>query len=332
MPVNGETGNTAITVPEEQTGNRLDKFLSQALYPRYSRSYLTGLIHSGHVWVNGKGVAASHRLRAGDRVEVELGERTSDSPGPEVIPLQVLFEDSAIVVINKGAGLMAHPGPATRRGTLVNALLHRYPEVRGVGVAERPGLVHRLDRDTSGVMVVARTNSARDKLVAQFKGRTVKKEYRAIVVGEPRFDSDYIDLPIGQDPRYGDRMRVDLRQGKPASSFYEVIERFSGFSFLGVSLFTGRTHQIRVHLSHIGFPIVGDSVYGRRGMAAYQKLRDRLEHARRTVPALNRQALHSHRLVFEHPLSGKVMDFTAPLPEDMAELLDILRELERHPL
>jgi 23S rRNA pseudouridine1911/1915/1917 synthase len=314
-----------FVVAPAAAGERLDRYLGRELTPTYSRSYLAGLISAGKVHVNGDTAKPSYRILPGDQIAVTLEEPPGSLPKPEPIELSVIHEDAAVVVINKRPGLLMHPGPGTRSGTLVNGLLQRYPETARVGVAFRPGLVHRLDRDTSGIVVVARTEAAREALVRQFKNRTVKKEYRAIVVGKLPFDSDYIDLPLGKDPRHGDRMRVDLDKGKPSSTYYEVVERLPGFTFVRVMPFTGRTHQIRVHFSHLGFPVVADATYGKRAGQSYFQWRDKLALEGKPMPRLERHALHAYRIEFDHPLTGARQAFEAPLPEDMVELLEMLR-------
>ncbi|MFO0980428.1 MAG: RluA family pseudouridine synthase [Planctomycetota bacterium] len=316
-----------LTIHDRDAGERLDKFLARRLQPVFSRSYLASLIQDGKVQVNGGAVKPSYVIAAGDRVTGAVAVPGDGAPAPESIAFDVIHEDEALLVVNKRPGLLMHPGPGTRSGTLVNGLVHRYPDIAHVGVVFRPGIVHRLDRDTSGIVVVARTNEARERLVQQFKDRTVKKEYRAIVIGKLPFDSDYIDLPLAQDPRHGDRMRVDLEEGKPSSTFYEVIERLPGFTFVRVTPFTGRTHQIRVHLSHLGFPVAVDSTYGKRAGQYFYQLRDRLGLAGKLAPSITRHALHAFRLEFEHPTRGGRLVFEAELPADMQELLTILRSL-----
>jgi 23S rRNA pseudouridine1911/1915/1917 synthase len=221
--------------------------------------------------------------------------------------------------------LVIHPGTGCKEGTLVNALLFHYPEIARVGIAFRPGIVHRLDRDTSGVMIVALSNLARYHLVEQFKNRKVKKEYHTLVVGEVPYDSDYIDLPIARDPKNPERMKVDRKAGKPASSFYEVIERFNGFTYVKVLPHTGRTHQIRVHMGHLGFPVIADSLYGRDKGRKYWSLLERIKAEDRPVPLISRHALHARKLSFCHPVSDESMTFESPLPRDMEQLLEWLR-------
>lgn len=318
-----------IDVAEGEQAERLDRYLGRVLYPRFSRSYLSGLVRAGKILVNGAAVKPSYRLEPGDHIEGEVGQPSRDTPEAEAVPLELLYEDSHLAVIHKPAGMLVHPGSssAQQSGTVVNGLLHRYPGVVSVGVIDRPGIVHRLDRDTSGVMIVALSNQARLGLVNQFKARQVKKQYVAIVHGKVTLQSDYIDLPIGQHPKQHDRMRIDLKEGKASSTFYEVEERFERYTVLKVYPLTGRTHQIRVHLAHLGHPVVADPAYGKSAAQMYRRLRDDLGAKGRTL-LLQRQALHAHRVQFLHPVDGRTMEFKVPLPADMEDLRDAIAEDE----
>ncbi len=318
-----------VAVTDAEAGTRIDRFLGNRFYPAYSRSFLTGLIVSGAITVNEKTVRPAYRIVSGDAIRCRLLPLAEDTPGPEDLPLEVLHEDDLIVVVNKPAGMIVHPGPGQKSGTLVNALLSKYPEIAKVGVVFRPGIVHRLDGFTSGVMVVARTNHARVHLVEQFKTKRVQKEYRAIVLGEMPFDSDYIDLPIGHDPKHHDRMAIEPDEGKPASTFYEVIERFPGATYVKCFPHTGRTHQIRVHLAHIGFPIVSDPVYGVKHAHAFSNLRKSRGEKGLSVPEMPRHALHAHKITFFHPATERSLTFEAPVPDDMLRLLDFYRQLAK---
>ena len=323
--MDGAMTNVVIDVGEDEAGGRIDRFLGHRFYPAYSRSFLTGLIASGEIRVNGKPVRPAYRIGIGDRIEAHLAPQTESSPTPEDIPLSILHEDEHILVIDKPAGMVVHPGPSTKRGTLVNALLHHDPEIAKVGVVFRPGIVHRLDANTTGVMVVARTNHARVSLVEQFKTKRVKKEYRALCVGTMPFDSDYIDLAIGKDPHKPDRMKIDPKEGKPSSTFYEVVERFDGATHAKALPATGRTHQIRVHLAQIGFPILGDPVYGRQAVSAYQDALERARAAGEPSVAVKRHMLHAHRLTLDHPMREERVTFESPWPADMQAVLEFLR-------
>ena len=311
-------------VTEEDAGDRIDRHLGAALHPTYSRSYVSGLIKDGRVLVNGERCKPSYRLEPGDRVSAELGPPPSDSPIGEPLELDLLYEDEHLAVLNKPAGLVVHPSGSHQGGTLVNGLLARYPKIERVGVVPRPGIVHRLDKLTSGVMVVALSNPARLGLVDQFRERRVKKQYRAIVEGKVPLDSDYIDLPIGEHPKKHDRMRIDLRDGKSSSTYYEVVKRYESFTDLKVSPISGRTHQIRLHLSHQGHPVVADGTYAKDRQIAFRRLCEAREAEGLTAPRIHRQALHAARLAFTHPVDGRELSFEAPLPEDMGELLAIL--------
>ncbi len=315
-----------FTVEKGDGLERLDRFLAVRLHPSYSRSYLAEAIREGCIRVNGRTVAPSHTVAVGEGIEALLGAPADETPGPEAIPLRILYEDEGLIVLDKPPFLLVHPGAGRQRGTLVNGLLHRFPELCKVGLVFRPGLVHRLDRDTSGVMVVARTNDVRERLTEQFRDRQVKKQYLAVVVGKVPLHSDYIDLPIGKNKKHPERMAIDLKEGKPASTFYEVVERLGGFTLVRVHPLSGRTHQIRVHLKQIGFPLVMDPLYGRETHAQYLRFCEQSLKRGARVPSIRRQALHAHRIRFVHPVDGRQMEFEAPLPADISELIEILRD------
>jgi 23S rRNA pseudouridine1911/1915/1917 synthase len=313
-----------LSVPAPSAGERLDRFLAGA-QADLSRSRLQNLIREGRVRVNGAPGRASLRLADGDRIEVALPEIRAATLEPEALPLEILFEDEHLLVINKPAGLVVHPGAGVRTGTLVHALLHHDPAIAAVGGEGRPGIVHRLDRDTTGLLVVARTPRAYRTLVEQMRERAVKRRYAALVWGDPRGDGGVIDAPIGRDPRQRKRMAVVQRGGRPARTHWQVVERFGLFALLDVRLETGRTHQIRVHLAQSRMPVVGDPLYGGRGkkqLSADPRQRSLAGALLRDLP---RQALHAMELTFPHPVHGNVLHFTAPLPEDFARALDRLR-------
>lgn len=241
------------------------------------------------------------------------------APEAEDIPLSVLHEDASLIVIDKPAGLVVHPGAGSASGTLVNALLHRVRDLSGVGGVLRPGIVHRLDRGTSGLMVVAKDDQAHRALAVQFAGRTVEKEYLAVVLGVPERQQGTIEAAIGRDPVHRQRMSVRAPRGRAARSTWQTVERFAGAALLRVHIHTGRTHQIRVHLASIGHPIAGDVTYGGgRGNQAKEPLRSALR-------ALHRPALHAACLAFDHPATGERLRFESPLPADLEELLAALR-------
>ncbi len=276
--------------------------------------------------MNGLAARASLRLHGGDQVRVDLPPPRLATLTPEAIPLEILFEDDSILVVNKPAGMVVHPGAGVASGTLVHALLHHDPRIGLVGGPARPGIVHRLDRDTSGLLVVARSGRAYRSLIEAIKNREVNRRYLTLVWGGPRVASGVVDGAIGRDPRRRQRMAVLGRGGKPARTRWRVTERFGVCAALEVTLETGRTHQIRVHLAHIGYPVVGDGVYGGRA-----RMRSSLTPAERSLATtlldmLPRQALHASELEFAHPVTGAPLRFEAPLPEDLSGALVWLRE------
>ncbi|HTU27513.1 MAG TPA: RluA family pseudouridine synthase [Pirellulales bacterium] len=314
-----------LIVPESHAGSRLDWFLAKQL-PQYSRVHLRRAINAVGVKVEGHRAKASHRLRAGERVSMEMPDLPREGPAPENIPLDVLYEDAEMAAINKPPGMVVHPGKGHWAGTLTSALAYHFEHLSAAGGPTRPGIVHRLDRDTSGVLVVAKTDSTHMRLSEQFEQRTTEKEYFAIVVGVPDRDRDVIDLPIGPHPSHREKMAI--RRGHPdsreAQTFYEVIERFDGFAALRVLPKTGRTHQIRLHLAHVGFPVLCDRLYGGRARLVREELQRRPGDA---TFVLERQALHARRLKIVNPATGLPVEFVAPLPADLTTTLD---ELRRH--
>ncbi len=299
-------------------GLRLDRFCALR-HPEVSRSRLTALIREGRVTLDGQAARPSETVRAGARVEIAFPPAVDSSLVPEPIALAVLHEDEDLLVLDKPAGLVVHPGSGVRAGTLAAALLHRDPAVAGVGGAERSGLVHRLDRGTSGLMVVARHDAAHRALAAQFHARTVEKVYDAIVWGRPREREGEIDLGVGRDPKNRVRMRAGVAGGRAARSVYRVIEEVPGFAWLEVRILTGRTHQVRVHLAALGHPIVGDATYGGERSASVGDAR-----RRGAVRGIGRPALHARRLAFDHPRTGERMAFEAPWPDDLRTLWSAL--------
>jgi 23S rRNA pseudouridine1911/1915/1917 synthase len=313
-----------LSVPGSGTGERLDRFLAAA-QTDLSRNRLQSLIRAGRVSVNGRPGRASQRLHGGDRVSLELPEARSTRLEPEPRSLAIVFEDASLLVIDKPPGMVVHPGAGVRTGTLVQALLHHHPAIAGVGGEGRPGIVHRLDKDTSGLMVVAKTDRAFRALVAAIQAREVERVYRALAWGDPGRDAGRIEAPIGRDRRHRKRMAVVTRGGKPAATRWEVLERFGPAVSLAVTLESGRTHQIRVHLSHLGLPVVGDPVYGGRGKKLLSLGSGERSLGRALLECLPRQALHASELRLTHPVSGKSLSFTTPLPEDFSRALEILR-------
>ena len=308
-----------LVADDEAEGHRLDAWLAQRL-PSFSRSRLQALIDEGHVMLDRARTRPSARLRTGQVVRVHVPAPAPAEPQPEDIPIVVVYEDAHLVVVNKPAGLVVHPGAGTSRGTLVNALLRHVRDLSGVGGVLRPGIVHRLDRGTSGLLVVAKDDETHRSLARQFAGRTVEKEYAALVLGAPARAAGEVDAPIGRDPVHRQKMSVRAPRGREARTSWRVEERFDGAALLRVRIHTGRTHQIRVHLASVGHPVAGDAVYG-----GTRPPSSRRAAARDALLALDRPALHAARLAFNHPASGERLTFEAPLPPDLGAVLERLR-------
>ncbi len=306
---NPEGGVRELVIPDAQGGQRLDQALS-ALLPEYSRNRIQNWIRARKISVDEAWGTTKMKVGGGEAVRVEIEPEPGATPdSPEAIPLDVVFEDPVLMVINKPVGLVVHPGSGNPRGTLLNALLHRVPQVAEL---PRAGIVHRLDKDTSGLMVVAKTLTAHTDLVRQLQARSVKREYLALVYGEVD-RAGTVDAPLARDPHNRTKRGVHP-MGKPAVTHYEPVERFpGGVTLLRCKLETGRTHQIRVHMQHIGHPLVGEQVYSA----------SRRSHHRIPFP---RQALHAERLGLIHPITHQYMQWECPLPPDFASLLDALRE------
>ena len=311
-----------MQVGPEDAGKRLDAFLAEK-FPDYSRVHLRRVIGAERVAVDGQHTKAAHRLRAGQQITLTLPELPKAGPIPEDIPLDVLFEDEHLVAVNKPANMVVHPAKGHWSGTLTSALAHRFEQLSSVGGSTRPGIVHRLDRETSGVIVVAKTDTAHFALAAQFEARNVQKEYLAIVVGMPDRDRDLIVQPIGMHPYQREKMaiRANHSTSREARTFYETTERFRRYALLRVEPHTGRTHQIRVHLAHIGCPVLCDRLYGGRTIITLGELLGTSD----ATPVLSRHALHARRLRLAHPVTGESLDFQAPLPPDMETVLELLR-------
>lgn len=319
---------------EQDSGKRLDAFLAANL-SQFSRAKIKKGIDEGGAIVDGHQRKASYKLTVGEAITFQLPPAAETGPAPEEIPLSILYEDDAIAVIDKPAGMVVHPAKGHWSGTLASALVHHFGKLSERGGETRPGIVHRLDRDTSGAIVVAKTDDAHRKLSDQFKDRTIRKEYLALIVGAPDRDRDIIDFPIGDHPHSRERkaLRADHTSSRPAQTFYEVEERFRAFSLIRAFPKTGRTHQIRLHLLHIGCAILCDKLYGGRSQITIGELRKTLQSKRLANELaedeilLHRQALHAHQLGFQHPTTGEEMLFTAPLPQDLDRLIMILRQI-----
>jgi 23S rRNA pseudouridine1911/1915/1917 synthase len=308
---------------------RIDKYLSiRPELSEFSRRFLHDIIKQGAVKVNGKTVKPSFKLSPGDVIDLIVPQPPSKEILPEEIPLNIIYEDEDLIVLNKPAGILVHPARGNTHGTLVNALAFHCDKLSS-GLGEfRPGIVHRLDKNTTGVMVATKNDTAQWRIAKQFERRQVKKTYLAIIHGTPDLTADRINAPLGMHPKIREKYAIRPIIGKEATTFYEVLESFRGFSFLKLTPKTGRTHQIRVHLSYIKHPIVADETYGGKLVYPYQ-LRD----AEPVVeePAINRVALHAHSLEFRHPTTGQMMCFEAPLPQDMQNLLNLLRKYRKKP-
>ena len=300
-----------LDVTELLAGKRLDAALAE-VEPKLSRAAARRLIEQGAITVSGSTVKPAHRLRVGERVRGDLPDPVPDRVTPEALPLAIVYEDSQLVVIDKAAGMVVHPAAGHRQGTLVNALLHHCRELTGIGGVLRPGIVHRLDKGTSGLLVVAKTELAHRDLSRQFKARSVERSYRALVRARPRADQGSIDAPIGRHPGDRKRFSTHARVARRAVTHWSVEERLGEITLLRVRLETGRTHQIRVHLASVGLPIVGDPVYG-GGRRAGAEL------------GLGRQALHAATLGFDHPETGERLRFDSELPADLAAAVVKLR-------
>jgi len=312
-------------VPADAAGQRLDVCLSRAPEAP-TRSQVAAAISAGRVRIDGALAKASMRLRGGERIELEAAAANdSGQAEAEDLPLDVIYCDEQLLVINKAAGMVVHPAVGNRAGTLVNAILHHFPPSNWRGPSERAGIVHRLDRDTSGVILVARSSESLDALAKQFRARSVEKNYLAIVRGDVREAGTIVD-PIGRHPRDRKKMSTISRRSRAATSSYEPLERFSLASLLRVRPRTGRTHQIRVHLASRGWPIVGDRVYGAPSARSGQRYAKRFGATAELLAAMPRQALHAASISIEHRASGEPMTFCAPLAADMAALLARLRE------
>jgi 23S rRNA pseudouridine1911/1915/1917 synthase len=294
-------------IQPEQAGQRLDRYLVATL-GEVSRTSVQQLITEGAVLVNGRESKAGYMLRPGDEVRLlrDAGASRPQEIAAQPLSLDIVYEDEDLLIVNKAAGMVVHPAPGHYDDTLVNALLARYPALQAAEGAPRPGIVHRLDRDTSGLLIVAKNARAQAALIEQMKRHAIVKRYLALVEGVVPLDSGSIDAPIGRDPRHRQQMSITATAGREARTRFRVLERFARHTLLLIQLETGRTHQIRVHLRAIGYPVAGDPVYG----GSHQSL------------PLHRQFLHAYQLEFTHPITGQRLEFEAPLPEDLRAILN----------
>jgi 23S rRNA pseudouridine1911/1915/1917 synthase len=318
-------GHLKLQVGSSIKERRVDKYL-HGRFSNFSRAMIQKHIGAGGVKVNGNIVKSSFKLSPGDEIELTLPELPSREIEPEDIPLNIIYEDEDMIILNKQADMVVHPARSNTHGTLVNALAF-YSDKLSSGLGEfRPGIVHRLDRDTTGVMVVAKKDSAQWKIAKQFERRQVNKTYLAIVHGVPELTADRVSAPLGVHPRVREKYAIRPEIGKESITFYEVVESFRGFSLLRLAPKTGRTHQIRVHLSYIKHPIVADDMYGGKLVYPWQ-----LKDVESVVeePIISRFALHASTLEFKHPTKEEMVKFEAPLPEDMQNLLDMLRKYRK---
>ena len=301
---------TRLTAPAEAAGERLDRFLAESV-EGLTRSAAARLLEEGRVTADGKAAGKNHRLRGGEALAVDMPDPEPAEALPEDIPLDVVYEDGDIIVVNKPVGMVVHPAPGHPDGTLVNALLfHCAGSLSGVGGALRPGIVHRIDRDTSGLIVAAKNDFAHQGLAAQLQDHSMRRTYEAVVVGHLREDRGTVDAPIGRCPTDRKRMAVTERNSRAAVTHYEVLRRFRGYTYIRCVLETGRTHQIRVHMAYIGHPLYGDTVYG----------------AKRPAADMTGQCLHAVALDLTHPRTGERMHFTSPLPAEFTALLEKLEK------
>lgn len=320
-------GNICITIPFEYAGRRLDVVLTQ-LIPDLSRSCISDLIRTKNVWVENSHTKPGYRLNGGERVEVALSSFHSDNLSvfkAQPIDLNIIFEDEEILVINKEPGMVVHPAPGNYEDTLVNALLYRYPQLNTIGT-ERPGIVHRLDKETSGVLVIAKNQQAHNHLSEQFQRRSLEKRYLALIWGIPGSCSGTVNLPVGRHPVDRKKMSVHSRKGRSALTYWKIKEVYNKISLLEVEIKTGRTHQIRVHCAAINHPIIGDALYGGKKRTQQLSAMSMSQTIVNQLGYIQRQMLHAWKLNIVHPVSRESLEFEAPLPRDMADLIQVLRQ------
>lgn len=304
-----------ISVQPSDAGRRLDAFLAQKT--GITRSQIRKLIEKGDVLVNAKPLSQNYKVRVGDEISIKFPEKSVEGLIPEAVPVEILYKDKYLVVVNKSAGMVVYPSAGHYCGTLMNAISYHCPELASIGSPLRPGVVHRLDKDTSGVMVIALDDNAYYNLVEQFRQRSIHRRYKALVYGNLKGDSGEITSLIGRSESDRKKMSTRVKKGKEAVTGWKVIKRFGPATLIDVKLGTGRTHQIRVHFASIGHPVAGDRTYGRK---------TDIEINKRKIP-VPRQMLHAEVLGFNHPVTGEHMEFSSPLPEDMREVLDLYETL-----
>ncbi|WLR52270.1 RluA family pseudouridine synthase [Bacillus tianshenii] len=296
------------SVDSEQNGSRIDKLVAD-LNAEWSRSQVQAWIKDGHLHVNGKTVKGNHKVKEGDNISLEIPEPEELDVEPEEMELDVYFEDEDVIVVNKPSGMVVHPAPGHHSGTLVNGLMAHCKDLSGINGVLRPGIVHRIDKDTSGLLMVAKNDVAHESLVQQLVDKSVLRKYRALVHGVIPHDKGTIEAPLGRDPKDRQKMAVVDENGREAVTHFTVLERFSNYTYVECQLETGRTHQIRVHMKYIGFPIVGDPKYG----------------PRKTID-VDGQALHAAVLGFDHPRTGEFISFESPIPERFERVLKNFRQ------
>ena len=335
-----ESGQIQLVVKKKLSSRRIDKYLVSRLQD-FSRNHIQRLIKEEAVKVNNVAVKNSYEIKLKDVISIDLPTESSDHITPENIPLNVIYEDEYLMVLNKSPDTVVHPARGHASGTLVNALAFHCNNLSSLNGPLRPGIVHRLDRDTSGAILVVKDEKVHKHLALQFENREIKKEYLAVVKGETELDSDRIDLPIGKDKRDRKKMAIRHDNGKNAVSIFEVLERFPGFTLVKVFLETGRTHQIRLHMKTIGHPVIADSAYGNSAVCYLEDLfepvlkKDIHNLAKKTElcdnvigPIIERQALHAYKIGFIHPVTNEALEFTADIPEDMCRLITTLRKIK----
>jgi len=335
-----ETGQIQLVVKKKLSSRRIDKYLVSRLQD-FSRSHVQRLIKEEAVKVNDVAVKTSYEIKLDDVISIDLPTESSDHITPEDIPLNIIFEDEYLMVLNKTTDTVVHPARGHASGTLVNALAFHCNNLSSLNGPLRPGIVHRLDRDTSGAILVVKDEKVHKHLALQFENRTVTKEYLAVVKGEVELDSDRIDLPIGKDKKDRKKMAIRHDNGKNAVSIFEVVERYPGFTLVKVFLETGRTHQIRLHMKTIGHPVVADTAYGNSESCCFEDLLGPVSNKdihnlakeaklcnNATDPIIERQALHAYKIGFIHPVTNEALEFTAEIPEDMCNLITTLRKIK----